>query len=1003
MRLRMSAILLALGMLLPGPATAQTTTGTLTGRLTDSQGLAVPGATVTVTGPQGSKSFATDGEGRFQAPFLVPGIYTVRAELQGFKSVELSNVTVGLGQTTDVGVKMEVGGLTETVEVTGSSAIIDLTSTTTGSVLTEELLGRIPVGRRFSDTLYLAAGVSSGGSVGSANPSMSGSSGLDNLYVVDGVNVTNSGYGALGSYSIIFGSLGNATPFDFIKEVQVKTGGYEAEYGQALGGVVNVVTKSGTNQLRGSLFGYTQPNAIEGDWKTFQSINGTVNTVATEQHDVGAEAGLPIVHDKLFFFGAINPGWSNRTFIAPEGSLEDFPLQSLGEVDRERRTLSYSAKGTYQLSASHRIDASFFGDPSNGPLGPQRTSAMAAGFGSNGEPEQFSRLSRFGGHNQTVRYDGVMSPTWLLEGSFARAFNAIEEIPALDEWLVIDRSVQPQRRSGGIGFYERGNESENLQWAAKSTHFFGGHQVKVGVLFEDVSYAQVNSRTGPTFTAPDGRQTATGAQIDIIDDINLGNVYRVVRANFNTDRPTTQEYWSFFVQDSWKVNDRLTINPGLRYEQQRLLGTTSDLLTTDGQTLDSFSLKDNWAPRIGIVYDVLGNGRSKLYGNWGRFFARLPNDIAARALSSDESISRADYFDAGLTQPIPNGFATQQAGGAIVTQHYQFGGGGASLIDPEAKLSYKDEFVLGYEWEALPDTNIGIRYIHRNIGRVLEDISPYSAVACDFGVDAACSVDYIIANPSSETPATQVDGFEPVSFEDPKHDYDAVELTMDKRFSNRWQVFGSYRWSRLFGTYEGFFREDNGQSDPGLTSLYDFPTNDPNFTAIGGAEFGYRGDIRFLGALGEGPLPLDRPHQFKMSGNYTFDAGLSVGLGLNLSSGKPLTALAGLAPYGNDSEIPETPRGDGIETIDGFKERTPVEAQVDLQAAYSTRVLGRQLTLLADAFNVFNIRRVMDYNAGTESIAGTLNPDFGTPTSLNVAGQRYQAPFTLRLGARFAW
>ena len=98
---------------------------------------------------------------------------------------------------------------------------------------------------------------------GRSNPSLSGSSGLDNLYVVDGVNVTNTGYGAIGSYSIVFGSLGNATPFDFIKEVQVKTGGYEAEFGQSMGGVVNVVTKSGTNTLRGSVFGYLRPDALE--------------------------------------------------------------------------------------------------------------------------------------------------------------------------------------------------------------------------------------------------------------------------------------------------------------------------------------------------------------------------------------------------------------------------------------------------------------------------------------------------------------------------------------------------------------------------------------------------------------------------------------------------------------------------------------------------------------------------------------------------------------------
>ncbi len=205
---------------------------------------------------------------------------------------------------------MEVGGLTETVRSASSAAVVDTGSTTTGAVLSSEMFEKIPVGRRMTDTLYLAPGVS-GTPTGRANPSMSGSSGLDNLYVVDGVNVTNTGYGAVGSYSIIFGSLGTATPFDFVKEVQVKTGGYEAEFGQSMGGVVNVVTKSGTNALRGSVFGYSRPSQIEGGYKTVQTVNGTVNTVGQQESDLGIEAGGRIVRDRLFFFGALNPSWQN--------------------------------------------------------------------------------------------------------------------------------------------------------------------------------------------------------------------------------------------------------------------------------------------------------------------------------------------------------------------------------------------------------------------------------------------------------------------------------------------------------------------------------------------------------------------------------------------------------------------------------------------------------------------------------------------------------------------
>ena len=245
------ACVLALAM----PGFAQGTTGTITGTVVDSQGLALPGATVTVTGPQGSRSASTDAGGAFRVPFVVPDSYVVKAELQGFKTTEQKNVVVRLGQTVELpALRMEIGGVAETVEVLSTSPLIDSTSTTIGGVIDADLLKQVPVGRRMSDTLYIVPGVSDGGGTGRANPSVAGASGLENQYVVDGVNITNTGYGALGSYSIVFGSLGNGVNFDFIKEIQVKTGGYEAEYGQSTGGVVNVITKSGTNLFRGTGF-----------------------------------------------------------------------------------------------------------------------------------------------------------------------------------------------------------------------------------------------------------------------------------------------------------------------------------------------------------------------------------------------------------------------------------------------------------------------------------------------------------------------------------------------------------------------------------------------------------------------------------------------------------------------------------------------------------------------------------------------------------------------------
>lgn len=991
MRARISAFVVIFALAATALAAAQETTGTITGRIVDSQGLPVPGVTVTATGPQGARSVVTDADGRYNIPFATPGAYDVRAELQGFKTAQQKGINVSLGQTATVNLTMTVGGVTETVEVTAGAPVIDTTSTTTGAVVGSEELNRLPVGRRISDTLYVAPGVSSSGSLGSANPSISGASGLENQYVIDGVNVTNQGYGALGSYSIVFGSLGNAIPYDFMKEVQVKTGGYEAEFGQSTGGVVNVVTKSGSNALAGSVFGYTRPSGTEGTWTQVTSPNGTVNTKNTQQSDAGLEGGFPIVKDKLFFFGAYDGSWDRRTSLIPP----DFPLLSQypDGVDRNRRTNAYSAKATYQLTSTNRFDASFFGDPSTGEMGPQRGSALL-----NNNTAGFSSL-KYGGHNQTVRYEGVPSSKFLIEAYYARALNNLIETPSVNEWFVRDRTVVPNIVSGGIGFYEAGNRSLNNQYVAKFTNVFSGNTLRYGVEYDDVNYSNINQRTGPTFTAPNGEQTATGAQIDIIPDVTFGKIYRVTRANFNVARSTTQKYTSFFVQDSWTTG-RLTVNPGIRYEQEKMAGTI----------IDNFELKNNWAPRIGATFDPSGNGKGKIYANFGIFYARVPNDLAARALSSDNSTSRADYFDANLTQPVPNGVATiDPSSGTAITNHFVLAGVGADTIDPSAKLSYVREFVLGYEHEILPNTTAGVRWINRRIPRVLEDVANCPMAAYDFSAasaDICGSVEYILTNPNSATPVNPdlvaaFPQFGAVKFDDPIHKYDAVEFTLNRRLSNNWSAIASYRYSKLRGNFEGFYRDDNGQSDPGISSLYDFPTNDPTYAAFyGGGPSS--GDIRYLGQVG--PLPLDRTHQVKLFGSYDV-RGLNLGLGLNLSSGQPLTEFAPSPNYTNGGEIPVTVRGAGFQTSDGFKTRTPFQSQVDFQAAYNLKVGGtRRVALVADIYNLFNQQTVLNYDNWTELTYGSgPNPNFGLPTSSLFAGNppQYQTPFQLRVGARF--
>jgi outer membrane receptor protein involved in Fe transport len=970
-----SSYLLALLFVIAGAAASaaqETTTGAIAGRVVDPQNLPIPGATVTLVSPQGDRTFTTDSDGRFAAPFLTPGQYEIKVELQGFRPIDRKDIQLRVGQHIDLTLPLTVGALTEAVQVSGQSPVIDTSSTTTGATLDSELLSRIPVGRRFSDTLYIAPGVSSGGQVGQANPSIAGGSGLENNYVVDGVNITNGGFGALGSYSTVFGSLGNALPFDFVKEAQVKTGGYEAEYGQATGGVVNVITKSGTNHLAGSLFGYLQPDSFEATRKQVQTTNGTVNITGTRQDDSGLEVGGPIIPNKLFFFGAVDEQLNRTLYIAPDG----FPLQSLGSVPQDRRSVPYAAKLTWQATPLQRIDASFFGDPAHGNPGPQRYAALL-----NPDTSAYSKLDQYGGNNQTVRYEGAINKNWLVDASFARARSNTVEVPLVNQWSVVDDTVTPHQPSGGIGLYEVGNLSTNWQYGAKATNIRGDHQIRYGIDAEHLSYINTINRTGPTFTLPDGTQTATGAEIEILPDPTFGKIYRVVRANTRNVADTSQNYEALFVQDTWKIGPNLTINPGVRYEHQHLTGTLADV-----------SFGNEWAPRIGATWDPTGKDKMKVYGSWGWYFTRMPNDLAARSLSPDAGISRADYFDANLTQPVADGTLA-----ADTTTHFLQQGVSADQIDPNVKAMYINEALGGFEYNAAPGLSVGVRYIHRDIPRVVEDVQPFPMVAFELGFPGTASVNYVLTNPG---PDTQVAGGLGASFEDPVHTYNAVEFTADKRFANRWGLQASYRYSRLRGTYEGFYRDDNGQSDPGITSLFDFPTNDPSYTSIGVPQFGFRGDVRFLGALGEGPLPLDRPHQVKVYGNYSFDMGLNVGVGFLATSGKPLTALAANPVYDSPGEIPESVRGAGFQTVDGFATRTPAEYDTSVHADYRVKLTNKQhIVVLADIFNLFNRQIALDFDPNTQTTFEALNPDFGQPTRFNLS--QLETPRQMRIGVRY--
>ncbi len=543
MRQKFLAVALALLATVGFTAYAQeTTSGSIQGTVVDAQGATVPGATVTITSAQGAKTFVTDNNGRFFAPFISPGKVSVRVELTGFSPVEQKNVEVRLGSRLDMSFTLKVGDLAEVIEVVGTAPVVDTSSTTAGGILDSASLQRLPVGRAMTDTLYLVPGVSDSSGLGRQNPSIGGGSGLENNYVIDGVNITDTGFGAIGAYNSTYGSLGSGVTTDFVKETQVKTAGFEAEYGQATGGVVNVVTKSGGNEFSGSVFGYMQPDALESSWKKGTSPNGTVNTTGREAYDFGLSVGGPLVKDKVFFFGTFNPQFQTRSFEAPAG----YPYASLGSVERKRKIYSYAGKLTMQASSNHRFDISAFGDPSTGESGLQNSAVLRRVYyaGNPGTADiegGFSELE-YGGHNQTLRYDGIINPNWLVEASVAHATNKFFETPQVDDYGYTDLTRVPNGRSGGLGFWEN-NDGSNTQFTLKSTHIFqagGNHQFRYGGAYEDINFTRDVQYSGAPLRLADGQTTLTGGPIQIRTGGGV-RFYRATRGKLLPSADTTPE------------------------------------------------------------------------------------------------------------------------------------------------------------------------------------------------------------------------------------------------------------------------------------------------------------------------------------------------------------------------------------------------------------------------------------------------------------------------------
>ncbi|MGZ8846183.1 MAG: TonB-dependent receptor, partial [Pyrinomonadaceae bacterium] len=392
---------------------AQTsTTGAVEGTVTDPNGAAVKGATVTVSGANliSTQTATTGDNGHFQIPALPPGMYKVAVEASGFAKFEQTDVTVNLGRTSSVDAQLNLATATASVTVTGAAAV-DTAQNTTGSNVSSEQFSNFPTQRTVQGLYTIAPTVTRSGLRDATgrdrDPSVAGSSGPENNYILDGVNTTDPAFGGSGAN----------LPFEFVQEVEIKTGAYGAEYGKSTGGIFNVITKSGTNEFHGDLFGYGTTKGLVRETKNFPFTGAAANGFS--EVDLGGDIGGPIVKDKLWFFGAFNPQrrknfYLTQTFHAPAENQVTIPF--------------YAGKLTWALNNSNTVTASTFGDFTK-IEGFLATAALqnASGFGS--DVTAFLGRQETGGHNYAFRLNSTIKPNFIGEFSGGLHFQRANTIP----------------------------------------------------------------------------------------------------------------------------------------------------------------------------------------------------------------------------------------------------------------------------------------------------------------------------------------------------------------------------------------------------------------------------------------------------------------------------------------------------------------------------------------------------------------------------------------------
>jgi hypothetical protein len=995
------ATLLAMVFLVAVGAFAQTsTTGSIEGKATQG-GAALPGVTLELRSPalQGVRTEVTDAGGTFRFSLLPSGAYSLTASLSGFNTVKQS-VPVQLNKTITIDLVMSPAA-GEIITVNSSAPVVDVTSNSSGANLSSQTLQSLPLARNFAAAAQIAPGVARDAS----GVTVYGSSGAENEYIIDGLNITG----------IATGQNVKTINMEFIQEENVLTGGLPAEYGRMTGGAIVAVTKSGSNEFHGDVFGYKAGGSLLSRPSYASQLSTTATTIGdiSSQDDFGGNLGGYLLKDRLWFFGGLDAVKEtdqsirvNNDLIIPAPGNYTLPIGS--KIPTKLTRNLFDAKLSLAVTPSHLVNVSVIGDPSK---------TDGAQFAVSGTPSTFEGVNKTGGNDYNATYTGVFGTRWNVNGTYGKHKEQnILSGPGVTTSQSTDVTQVPNVNTGGFRQFDNSNYNRDAGKLEISS-FFGNHTIKFGGDSENVKTVDnrfygggdwvrkfctktlVNNTCPASGTVYYRHEVFLNDQVPGFDAANPATWLTAI-ANPLLVVPKTQNRGAF-LQDSWKAMSNLTLNAGIRYETQNVFNRFS---------ASQIDLKNNWAPRLGLIWDPANNGKTKAYANFGRFYESIPMDINIREFGGEISLDVNNFNPAGgaLTpdNAAPHFSATKLP--------YRTLGNTIVPVDPNLKGQFVDEYLLGYDNEIASNLSVGIKGTYRNLGQVIEDMLVPSTSG------------YFVANPGQGLGA--VGGFLNAPATDPQtapvpkptRKYMGVELHAQKRLSNNYQFFTSYVWSRLQGNYDGTFQASTGQLDPNINSAYDYA------------------DFEINNSSSSALLSNDRTHMFKLYGSYTVPNGMAHGLEIGFSthyySGTPLTA-AGYAGSYRNWEYYLTPRGS--------LGRGPADYEMDLHGAYPIALGTGHVNLILDVFNVLNrqAKTALDqrYNLSSDPVCagipydpnqtsysatnqcngdgglankpGTVTPSFvisnpkatATNPSFLTGGTAFTGQRSIRLGARYTF